>query len=371
MLVWPQRSSTREIILTRLDPAFRLMGELGASDLHLAAGQRPIFRVDGELKWSDEPTLDDQELRQALYEITPEQRIRSFEDTWDADFGYENEFGRYRVNLFQHKQGCGAVFRLIPPKIMDADTLGLPPILKKAAMLPKGLVLVTGPTGSGKSTTLAAMVDHANQHRTDHIITIEDPIEFIHQSRGCLITHREVGTHTQSFAGALRAALREDPDIILVGEMRDLETIRLALEAALTGHLVLGTLHTVTASKTVERVLEVFPSGDQAMIRNSLAATLRVVVSQLLFKRADQPGRCAAFETLVCTSAVVNLIREGNTYQIPSALQTGKKFGMKSLEDSIWELVQKKWITPEEAYEKAFDKPRFAPLLKTPPEELT
>jgi twitching motility protein PilT len=262
------------------------------------------------------------------------------------------------------------VFRQIPTKILTADELGLPPILKKSAMLHKGLVLVTGPTGSGKSTTLAAVVDHANKHRKDHIITIEDPIEFVHESQGCLVNHREVGAHTRSFSAALRGALREDPDIIMVGEMRDLETIRLALEAANTGHLVFGTLHTTSAAKTIDRVIEVFPAEEQAQVRNGLSTGLKVVVAQNLFKRVDKKGRCAALEILVCTSAVGNLIREGKTVQIPSAIQTGKQFGMVTLDDAIMGVLQKGWISPEEAYDKSIDKSKFKSLLKTPPDEL-
>jgi twitching motility protein PilT len=268
------------------------------------------------------------------------------------------------------RQGCGAVFRQIPTRVLTADELGLPPILKKAAMLNKGLVLATGPTGSGKSTTLAAMVDHANKHRKDHIITIEDPIEFVHQSQGCLVNHREVGSHTRSFAAALRGALREDPDIILVGEMRDLETIRLALEAANTGHLVFGTLHTNNAAKTIDRLIEVFPAEEQNQVRNGVSTALKVVVAQNLFKRVDRKGRCAALEILVCTPAVGNLIREGKTVQIPSVIQTGKQFGMQTLDDAVLNVLQKGWISPEEAYDKAIDKAKFRPFLKTPPDEL-
>ena len=277
---------------------------------------------------------------------------------------------RFRANFFMQRQGCGAVFRQIPSKVLTADELGLPPILKKAAMLNKGLVLATGPTGSGKSTTLAAMVDHANKHRKDHIITIEDPIEFVHQSHGCLVNHREVGSHTRSFAAALRGALREDPDIILVGEMRDLETIRLALEAANTGHLVFGTLHTNNAAKTIDRLIEVFPAEEQNQVRNGVSTALKVVVAQNLFKRVDRKGRCAALEILVCTAAVGNLIREGKTVQIPSAIQTGKQYGMQTLDDAIMNVLQKGWIGPDEAYDKAIDKAKFRPLLKTPPDEL-
>jgi twitching motility protein PilT len=277
---------------------------------------------------------------------------------------------RFRANFFMQKYGCGAVFRQIPTKIVTADELGLPPILKKSAMLHKGLVLVTGPTGSGKSTTLAAMLDHANKSRKDHIITIEDPIEFVHTPQGCLVNHREVGTHTRSFAAALRGALREDPDIILVGEMRDLETIRLALEAANTGHLVFGTVHTTNAAKTIDRIIEVFPAEEQAQVRNGLSTGLKVVVAQGLFKRIDKKGRCAAMEILVCTAAVGNLIREGKIVQIPSMIQTGKQFGMQTLDDAIMGLLTKGWISPDEAYDKCIDKNKFRPLLKTPPDEL-
>jgi twitching motility protein PilT len=255
--------------------------------------------------------------------------------------------------------------------VLSAEQLGLPPILMKAAMLKKGLVLVTGPTGSGKSTTLAGIIDHANKNRKDHILTVEDPIEFVHESQGCIVNHREVGLHTKSFGAALRGALREDPDIILVGEMRDLETIRLAVEAAATGHLVFGTLHTTNAAKTVDRVIEVFPAEEQAQIRNTLSTSLRIVVAQNLFKRVDVKGRCAALEILVCSNAIANLIRDAKTFQIPSAMQTGKKLGMQTLDDAILDLVNKKWIAPEEAYEKAIDKTRFIPLLKTPPDELS
>jgi twitching motility protein PilT len=307
-----------------------------------------------------------------LYEIAPEVKIKQFEETGDVDFGYEIPgMARYRANFFNQKYGCAAVFRQIPSKVLSAEQLGLPPILMKAAMLKKGLVLVTGPTGSGKSTTLAGIIDHANKNRKDHIITVEDPIEFVHESQGCIVNHREVGLHTKSFGAALRGALREDPDIILVGEMRDLETIRLAVEAAATGHLVFGTLHTTNAAKTVDRVIEVFPAEEQAQIRNTLSTSLRIVVAQNLFKRVDVKGRCAALEILVCNNAIANLIRDAKTFQIPSAMQTGKKLGMQTLDDAILDLVTKKWIAPEEAYEKAIDKTRFIPLLKTPPDELS
>jgi len=357
--------------MAKLDAFFKLMFDTGASDLHIVSGQPPILRVHGELERIKYDPLDDEHLRQMLYEIAPEQKIKTYEETGDVDFGYEiPNVARFRANYFMQKYGCGAVFRQIPTKILTADELGLPPILKKSAMLHKGLVLVTGPTGSGKSTTLAAVVDHANKHRKDHIITIEDPIEFVHESQGCLVNHREVGAHTRSFSAALRGALREDPDIIMVGEMRDLETIRLALEAANTGHLVFGTLHTTSAAKTIDRVIEVFPAEEQAQVRNGLSTGLKVVVAQNLFKRVDKKGRCAALEILVCTAAVGNLIREGKTVQIPSAIQTGKQFGMVTLDDAIMGVLQKGWISPEEAYDKSIDKSKFKSLLKTPPDEL-
>jgi twitching motility protein PilT len=357
--------------MARLDAFFKLMFDSGASDLHITSGQPPILRVHGELERVKYDPMDDETLRAMLYEIAPEQKIKQFEETGDVDFGYEIPgVARFRANYFMQKYGCGAVFRQIPTKVLTADDLGLPPILKKSAMLHKGLVLVTGPTGSGKSTTLAAVLDHANKHRKDHIITIEDPIEFVHQSQGCLINQREVHMHTKSFAAALRGALREDPDIILVGEMRDLETIRLALEASNTGHLVFGTLHTTSAAKTIDRVIEVFPAEEQAQVRNSLSTGLKVVVAQNLFKRVDKRGRCAALELLVCTAAVGNLIREGKTVQIPSAIQTGKQYGMQTLDDAIMAVLQKGWISPDEAYDKCIDKNKFRPLLKTPPDEL-
>jgi twitching motility protein PilT len=307
-----------------------------------------------------------------LYEITPEHKIKSFEETGDVDFAYEIPgLARYRANYFMQRRGVGAVFREIPSTIMTAEQLGLPPVLSKLAGLPRGLVLVTGPTGSGKSTTLASIIDVANRNRKDHIITVEDPIEFVHQSRGCIVNHREVGLHTETFSSALRGALREDPDIILVGEMRDLETISLAVEAASTGHLVFSTLHTSSAWKTVDRVIEVFPSSEQPLIRSTLADGLRAVVSQTLFKRIDKKGRVVALEILIANPAVRNLIREAKTHQIPSMIQTGKKYGMILLDDYIMGLFQKRQISAEEAYAKANEKARFRPLLNAPPEDFT
>lgn len=356
--------------MAKIDAFFKLMNEQGASDLHLVAGKQPALRVHGEMERIKYKVLDNDELKTMLYEIAPEEKVKVFEETGDIDFGYEIPgLARYRCNFFMQKEGVAAVFREIPSKILTADELGLPPVCKKLAMLAKGMVLCTGPTGSGKSTTLAAMIDYANKERKDHIITVEDPIEFVHVSQGCVINHREVGTHTKSFASALRGALREDPDIILVGEMRDLETIALALEAAATGHLVFATLHTQSAGKTIDRIIDVFPANQQGQIRTTLSEALKGIIAQNLFKRADKKGRCAALEILVCTPAISNLIRESKTFQIPSAIQTGKKYGMQSLDDAILELLKKGWISPEEAYDKSIEKQRFLQFLKEPPDE--
>jgi len=358
--------------MAKIDAFFKLMNEQGASDLHLTAGQPPALRIRGEIERIKYKVLDSDDLRGMLYEIAPEQKVKSFEESGDVDFGYEIPgLARYRANFFMQKNGVGAVFREIPSAIMTADQLGLPPVVSKLATLPRGLILVTGPTGSGKSTTLAAIVDVANRARKDHIITVEDPIEFVHQSQGCIVNHREVGIHTDSFSTALRGALREDPDIILVGEMRDLETISLAVEAASTGHLVFSTLHTSSAYKTVDRVIEVFPSSEQPLIRSTLSDGLRAVIAQVLFKRIDRKGRVVALEILIANPAVRNLIREAKTHQIPSMIQTGKKYGMILLDDSIMELYSKGMISAEEAYAKANDKGRFRPLLKSPPPDFT
>jgi len=356
--------------MAQIDAYFDLMLKENASDLHLASGSQPIVRIRGELVRINAPVLESEHLKKMLFEIAPEAKQKVFEETGDVDFGYEiPEVARFRANFFNQKYGCSAVFRQIPTKVLTAEQLGLPPILKKFAMLHKGLVLVTGPTGSGKSTTLAAIIDHANKERHDHIITVEDPIEFVHQSQGCLVNHREVGMHTRTFSSALRGALREDPDIILVGEMRDLETIELALTAAATGHLVFGTLHTPSAAKTIDRVIDVFPAAQQNQIRNTLSEGLKGVVAQNLLKRVDVKGRVAALEILVVTPAIANLIREAKTYQIPGMLQVGKKYGMQTLDDAIMDLINKKMISPEDAYDRCIDKTKFRPLLKNPPEE--
>jgi len=361
--------------MAKLDAFFNLMFEQKASDLHLSSGNPPILRINGELSRVDYPPLEAEELKKMLYEIAPEHKVKIFEETGDVDFGYEiPNLCRLRVNFFNQKYGIAAVFRQIPSKVLSFEDFEkfdapLPVVLKKFAMLHKGLVVVTGPTGSGKSTTLAAIVDYANKNRKDHIITIEDPIEFVHESKNCLVNHREVGLHTKSFSTALRGALREDPDIILVGELRDLETIDLALTAASTGHLVFGTLHTQSAAKTVDRIIDVFPADQQNKVRATLSESLRGIVAQNLFKRIDKKGRVAALEILVFNTAVANLVREGKTHQIPGMIQVGKKFGNMPLDDSIMEHIRMKRISPEEAYDKCIDKKKFRPFLAHPPED--
>ncbi|HOW65796.1 MAG TPA: type IV pilus twitching motility protein PilT [Candidatus Paceibacterota bacterium] len=359
--------------MAKIDAFFNLMLEQKASDLHLSTGNPPILRINGELHRVDFPALENDSLKAMLYEIAPEYKIKVYEETGDVDFGYEIPgISRFRANFFNQKNGIAAVFRQIPSRVwsfedFEKNEAPLPPVLKKFCMLHKGLVVVTGPTGSGKSTTLAAMVDYANKNRKDHVITVEDPIEFVHESKGCLVNHREVGVHTRSFASALRGALREDPDIILVGEMRDLETIELALVAASTGHLVFGTLHTESAAKTVDRIIDVFPADQQNKIRATLSESLRGVVAQNLFKRVDRKGRVAALEILVFTTAVANLVREGKTHQIPGMIQIGKKLGNQPLDDAIMEHLRMKRISPEEAFDKCLDKKKFRGFLAHPP----
>lgn len=358
--------------MAKIDAFFQLMHDQGASDLHLVAGQQPALRIRGDMERIKFDVLTNDSLKSMIYEITPEHKVKQFEETGDVDFGYEIPgLARYRANFFQQQFGCAAVFREIPNKIVSARDLGLPTVISKLASLPRGLVLVTGPTGSGKSTTIASIIDEANTTRKDHIITIEDPIEFVHQSKGCIVNHREVGRHTMSFSAALRGALREDPDIIVVGELRDLETISLAVEAASTGHLVFSTLHTTSAAKTVDRIIEVFPANEQMQVRSTLAESIRAVVSQVLFKRIDKKERCVALEILVANPAVRNLIRESKTFQLPSMIQTGKKYGMQLLDDAIADLLNKGWISGDEAYMKANDKQRFRQFLKNPPTDFT
>src|SRR5689334_16507244 len=361
--------------MAKIDAFFNLMFEQKASDLHMASGNPPILRINGELQRVDYPPLENDQLKSMLYEITPDYKIKVFEETGDVDFGYEIPgVSRFRANFFQQKYGIAAVFRQIPSKVLSFEDFEkfdapLPSVLKKFAMLHRGLVVCTGPTGSGKSTTLATMVDYANKNRKDHIITVEDPIEFVHESKNCLVNHREVGIHTKSFAAALKGALREDPDIILVGELRDLETIELALTAASTGHLVFGTLHTQSAAKTVDRIIDVFPAEQQNKIRATLSEALKGIVAQNLFKRVDKKGRVAALEILVFTTAIANLVREGKTHQIPGMIQVGKKLGNQPLDDAIMEHLRMKRISPEEAYDKCLDKKKFRPFLAHPPED--
>jgi len=358
--------------MAKIDAFFKLMNDQGASDLHLVSGQPPALRLRGDIERVKYKMLDNDSLKAMLYEIAPEDKIKVFEETGDVDFGYEIPgLARYRANFFMQKNGCAAVFREIPSTILTVEQLGLPPVIAKLADLPRGLILVTGPTGSGKSTTLAAIIDEANKNRKDHILTIEDPVEFVHTSQGCIINHREVGTHTTTFSAALRGALREDPDIILVGELRDLETISLAVEAASTGHLVFGTLHTNSAAKTVDRMIEIFPANQQQQIRSTLSDGIRGIICQSLFKRIDVKGRIAALEICIATPAVRNLVRENKTYQIPSVMQTGKKYGMQLLDDAIMELMEKGKISSDEAYMKSNEKSRFRPFLKNPPTDFT
>ncbi|RMF86925.1 MAG: type IV pilus twitching motility protein PilT [Nitrospinota bacterium] len=326
----------------------------GASDVHISAGEPPMIRLHGDMKKVNVPPLTAEQVRDMVYDILNDNQRKIFEEYHDIDFSIElGDVARFRVNLFMQQRGIGAVFRAIPTKILSFEELGLPPILKQIARYKKGLVLVTGPTGSGKSTTLAAMIDLINREEHGHILTIEDPIEFVHKSKNCLVNQREVGPHTRSFATALRAALREDPDVILVGEMRDLETISLALTAAETGHLVFGTLHTLSAPKTVDRVIDVFPAEEQAQVRAMFSESIRAVISQVLLKRRDGKGRVAALEIMIGTPAIRNLIREGKVPQMASVIQTGQQYGMQTLDQALKNLVMRGLVTKEEALSRA------------------
>jgi twitching motility protein PilT len=349
-----------------IDRLFRLMIEAKASDLHLSTGMPPLVRKDGHIQALEAgaAALSHAEIVALTEPITPEPNRAEFGQRNDTDFAYEIKgLARFRANMFLDRKGRGAVFRVIPAKILTAEDLGLSPHILKLCKLNKGLVLVTGPTGSGKSTTLCAMIDYINRTRTGHIITIEDPIEFVHENKGCLINQREVGTHTGGFKAALRAAMREDPDIILVGELRDLETVAIAIETAETGHLVFGTLHTTTAASTVDRVIDQFPTEQQAQIRIMLSESLKGVIAQNLCRKIGG-GRAAALEVLLINSAIANLIREAKTFQIPSMMQVGRAQGMVALNDALMDLVAKKLVEPEEAYLKAVDKAGFEGLLK-------
>jgi len=350
----------------QIDSLFMAMCTANASDLHLSCGMPPLVRKDGSMTPLDPnaPPLTPEAMVALLEPIMPDKNKHEFNETHDTDFAYEiRGLARFRANIFMDRKGRGAVFRVIPSEILTAEKLGLSPAILGLCRLHKGLVLVTGPTGSGKSTTLCAMIDYINRERRDHIITIEDPVEFVHENKGCLINQREVHTHTKGFKNALRAALREDPDIVLVGEMRDLETVAIAIETAETGHLVFGTLHTTTAASTVDRIIDQFPTDRQAQIRVMLSESPEAVIAKNLCKKIGG-GRAAALEVLIVTPAVGNLIREGKTFQIPSMMQVGKAVGMVSLNDALFEYVQKKVVAPEEAYSKAVDKAAFEALLK-------
>ncbi|EXF92031.1 twitching motility protein PilT [Pseudomonas fluorescens HK44] len=325
----------------------------GASDLHLSAGLPPMIRVDGDVRRINLPALDDKQVRELIYAIMNDKQRVEFEQALETDFSFEAPgVARFRVNAFNQYRGPGAVFRTIPSKIQSMEDLGMGNVFRRIAEVSRGLVLVTGPTGSGKSTTQAAMIDYLNNHRHHHILTIEDPIEFLHESRKCLINQREVHRDTRSFATALRSALREDPDVILVGEMRDLETIRLALTAAETGHLVFGTLHTNSAAKTIDRVVDVFPGDEKSMVRSMLSESLQAVISQTLIKKIGG-GRVAAHEIMLGTSAIRNLIREDKIAQMYSSIQTGGSLGMQTLDMSLRDLVNKGLISREHARERA------------------
>ena len=325
----------------------------GASDLHLSAGLPPMIRVDGDIRRVNVPPQDHPEVQALIYDIMNDRQRKDFEEFLETDFSFDvPNIARFRVNAFNQNRGAGAVFRAIPSEVLTMEDIGMGQVFRDISLLPRGLVLVTGPTGSGKSTTLAAMVDYVNDNRYDHILTIEDPIEFVHKSKSCLVNQREVHRDTMGFSEALRSALREDPDIILVGEMRDLETIRLALTAAETGHLVFGTLHTTSAAKTIDRVIDVFPADEKAMVRSMLSESLQAVISQTLLKRKSG-GRVAAHEIMRGTSAIRNLIREGKVAQMYSAIQTGQAVGMQTMDQCLQSLVDKRVVSVEAAEEKA------------------
>jgi twitching motility protein PilT len=347
-----------------LDVLLRAMVAKGASDLHLRCGEPPILRLHGEMHRLDEPALEPLWLDAMLRSIMPERNRREYSDTNDTDYAYELEgLARFRANALKDRRGPAAVFRQIPATVVTVEQMGISAEVQKLCQLNKGLVLVTGPTGSGKSTTLCSLIDLVNRSRSDHVITIEDPIEFVHPNKKCIITQRQVGVHTGSFKSALRAALREDPDIILVGELRDLETVSIAIETAETGHLVFGTLHTTTAAGTIDRIIDQFPADRQSQIRVMLAESLKGVISQTLCKKIGG-GRVAAREVLLSITAVTNLIREGKTFQIPTVMQTSKRLGMVTLNDALLELVDGGLIEPVEGYSKAVDKTMFLGALK-------
>ena len=328
-----------------------------ASDLHLSSGMPPMIRVHGDVRKINLPPMEHKDVHKLIYDIMNDLQRKIYEENKECDFSFEiPNLARFRVNAFVQQRGAAAVFRAIPSKVLSLEQLNCPPVFKDIAQNPRGIVLVTGPTGSGKSTTLAGMVDFINENEFGHILTVEDPIEFVHQSKRCLINQRELGPHTLSFANALKSALREDPDVILVGEMRDLETIRLALTAAETGHLVFGTLHTSSAAKTIDRIVDVFPAAEKEMVRAMLSESLKAVISQTLLKTRDGQGRVAAHEIMVGTPAIRNLIREGKIAQMYSAIQTGHQLGMQTLDQCLKILVEKGVVTKDEAKSKAANK---------------
>jgi len=333
-----------------------------ASDLHVSAGVPPMIRIHGDMTKIKMPELDDTMVQAMVYDIMNDDQRKVFEEKFELDFSFAlGDIARFRVNVFKQNRGLSAVFRNIPTEVLSLEKLRCPDIFKEIAMLPRGICLVTGPTGSGKSTTLAAMMDYRNQQEKGHILTVEDPIEFVHQTKSSLISQRELGPHTKSFANALKAALREDPDVILVGEMRDLETIALALSAAETGHMVFGTLHTSSAPKTIDRIIDVFPAAEKDMVRAMLSESLKAVISQALIKTADGHGRVAAHEIMLGTPAVRNLIRENKIPQMVSVMQTGQRDGMQTLDMNLKRLVGERKITESAAFEKCNDKKLFAP----------
>jgi twitching motility protein PilT len=347
-----------------IEAMLRAMALRGASDLHLSSGVAPMLRLNGEMQRADEsPALSSDALRSLLWPIVPKRNREEFERRHDTDFAHEMPgVSRFRVNLFMDRNGIGAVFRRIPFEILSADRLGLAPQVLELCDLSRGLVLVTGPTGSGKSTTLASLIDRVNATRDDHIVTIEDPVEFVHNDKRCLVRQREVGVHTEGFRTALRAALREDPDVVLVGEMRDLETVEIAIETAETGHLVFGTLHTNTAASTVDRIIDQFPPDRQSQIRAMLSDSLKGVIAQTLCRKVGG-GRVAAYEVLIGTPAVANLIREGKTFQLPGTMQTSKHLGMITMADALLDLVLRGLVEPREAYLKAINKTEIRQLF--------